>query len=75
MDAFDFAVMVEDSPVETHVVEYRNKAGQLMAACLTDAVRFRLVRVKTVGNERFLQYVRADRSAISHPAESTPPHV
>ncbi len=38
MDAFDFAVMVEDSPVETHVVEYRNKAGQLMAACLTDVL-------------------------------------
>ena len=46
-----------------------------LAACLADAVRFRLVRVRTVGNERFLQYVRADRGAISLPAESTPPPV
>jgi len=38
MDAFEYAVMVEDSPVETHLVEYRNKAGDLVGACLTDVL-------------------------------------
>jgi arginine-tRNA-protein transferase len=38
LDAFDYAAMVEDSPVDTHVVEYRNAAGRLMAACLTDVL-------------------------------------
>ena len=46
-----------------------------LAACLAEAVRFRLVRVRTVGDERFLRYVRASRDPISHPVESTPPLV
>jgi len=41
MDAFDFADMVEQTPVDTIVVEYRapsvdGKPGRLLGACLTD---------------------------------------
>lgn len=36
MDALDFAAMVEDSPILTHVAEYRDPAGRLRAACLID---------------------------------------
>ena len=41
MDAFDFADMIEQSPVETIVVEYREpsengRPGKLLGACLTD---------------------------------------
>ncbi len=41
MDEMDFADMVEQSPVQSHVVEYRTpprfgRAGELVAACLTD---------------------------------------
>ena len=44
MDAFDFAAMVEDSPVRTHLIEYRLPAengaqGALAAACVTDVLR------------------------------------
>ena len=39
MDAFDYAAMVEDSPVDTHLVEFRERAGgRLMAVCLTDVL-------------------------------------
>ena len=38
MDAFDFAAMIEDSPIETHVREFRLPDGRLIAACLTDVV-------------------------------------
>ena len=37
MDAYDFADMVEQTPVDTVVVEYRDPdSGQLVGACLTD---------------------------------------
>ena len=37
MDAFEFAAMVEETPVRTRVVEYINRdSGALMASCLTD---------------------------------------
>lgn len=41
MDGYDFAEMIETSPVDTMVVEYREKGrdgqlGKLVAACLTD---------------------------------------
>ncbi len=43
MDVFDYAAMVEDSPVRTRVVEYRRPPdpkeggpGDLVAACITD---------------------------------------
>ena len=36
MDALDFAAMIEDSPIDTHVSEYRDETGRLQAACLID---------------------------------------
>jgi len=42
MDELDFADMVEQTPVKTHIVEYREpgidgRLGKLVGACLTDA--------------------------------------
>jgi len=39
MGLFDYVAMVEETPVETHIVEYRNADGVLMAAALTDKLR------------------------------------
>ena len=44
MGLFDYVAMVEETPVSTHIVEYRkpstgNAPGQLMACALTDVLR------------------------------------
>ena len=39
MDAVDYADMVEQTPVQTRVVEYRDAQGVLTAACVTDVQR------------------------------------
>jgi arginine-tRNA-protein transferase len=39
MGLFDYVAMVEETPVETHIVEYRDADGALMAAALTDHLR------------------------------------
>ncbi len=36
MGTDDYRAMVEDTPVETHVLEYRDFSGTLLAACLAD---------------------------------------
>ncbi len=36
MDTFEFAAMVEETPIRTRVVEYSDEDGQLIAVCLTD---------------------------------------
>lgn len=36
MDALDYAAMIEDSPINTHVSEYRTPEGRLLSACLID---------------------------------------
>ncbi len=36
MDEQDFADMVEQTPVNTYVIEYRDPAGRLVGACLSD---------------------------------------
>ena len=40
MDVFDFAAMIEETPVRSRVVEYRDgdNAGRLAAVCLTDVL-------------------------------------
>ncbi|MEQ1888002.1 MAG: arginyltransferase [Alphaproteobacteria bacterium] len=42
MDAFDYQMMVEDSPITTYLLELRqpdgDEEGRLMAACITDVV-------------------------------------
>jgi leucyl-tRNA---protein transferase len=40
MGLFDYVAMVEETPVETHIVEYRDRTdGQLMACALSDVLR------------------------------------
>jgi arginine-tRNA-protein transferase len=39
MDYSDYRAMVEDSPVRTHIVEFRDADGGLAAVCLTDRMR------------------------------------
>jgi len=36
MDTFEFAAMIEETPVRTRVVEYADADGTLVATCLTD---------------------------------------
>jgi arginine-tRNA-protein transferase len=36
MDTFEFAAMIEETPVRTRVVEYADASGTLVATCLTD---------------------------------------
>jgi len=36
MSFYDYRAMVEDTPIETSVVEFRHPAGTLLGACLTD---------------------------------------
>jgi len=36
MDFFDYQALIEDTPVETTLVEFRDGKGRLVAACLTD---------------------------------------
>lgn len=36
MGFYDYRSMVEDSPIETFIVEFRDEAGELRAACLAD---------------------------------------
>ena len=36
MDTFEFAAMIEETPIRTRVVEYTDDDGQLIAVCLTD---------------------------------------
>lgn len=36
MGFYDYRSMVEDSPIDTHLIEFRDSSGVLRAACLTD---------------------------------------
>lgn len=36
MGFYDYRSMVEDSPIDTHIIEFRDATGALRAACLTD---------------------------------------
>lgn len=38
MGFYDYRSMIEDSPIPTHIVEFRDSLGALHAACLTDRV-------------------------------------
>jgi arginine-tRNA-protein transferase len=39
MGLFDYVAMVEETPVNTHIVEYRKDDGTLLACALTDRLR------------------------------------
>lgn len=36
MGFYEYSAMVEDSPIDTYLVEFRKASGELMAVCLTD---------------------------------------
>ena len=38
MDTFEFAAMIEETPIRTRVVEYSDEEGNLIAVCLTDVL-------------------------------------
>jgi arginine-tRNA-protein transferase len=71
MGLFDYVAMVEETPVETHIVEYRDANGTLMAAALTDHLRDGLSMVysffhpgeeaRSLGTYMILDHVRRAR--------------
>ena len=71
MGLFDYVAMVEETPVDTHIVEYREAGGTLMACALTDRLRDGLSMVycffhpgeeaRSLGTYMILDHVRAPR--------------
>jgi len=77
MGLFDYVAMVEETPVETHIVEYRYPAppegtGQLMACALSDVLRDGLSMVysffhpgedsRSLGTHMILDHVAAAKA-------------
>ena len=73
MGLFDYVAMVEETPVETHIVEYRGEDGTLLACALTDRLKDGLSMVysffhpgadaRSLGSYMILDHVRAARAA------------
>ena len=61
MGFYDYRSMVEDSPIETFLVEFRDQNGQLRAVCLTDRMSDGLSAVYSFFEPEF-----ADRSLGSY---------
>lgn len=69
MGLFDYVAMVEETPVSTHIVEYRKPDGTLVAAALTDRLKDGLSMVysffhpgeeaRSLGTYMILDHVRA----------------
>src|SRR5579863_1513820 len=69
MGLFDYVAMVEETPVNTHIVEYRQPDGTLVACALTDVLRDGLSMVysffhpgqepRSLGSYMILDHVRA----------------
>ena len=72
MGLFDYVAMVEETPVDTHIVEYRNPEGTLLACALTDRLKDGLSMVysffhpgeeaRSLGTYMILDHVRAARA-------------
>jgi arginine-tRNA-protein transferase len=77
MGLFDYVAMVEETPVSTHIVEYRKKTGgdeqgALMACALTDVLRDGLSMVysfyhpgdiaRSLGSSMILDHIEAARA-------------
>jgi arginine-tRNA-protein transferase len=77
MGLFDYVAMVEETPVSTHIVEYRKKCegdeqGQIMACALTDVLRDGLSMVysfyhpgevaRSLGSAMILDHIAAARA-------------
>ena len=73
MGLFDYVAMVEETPVDTHITEYRNAQGTLLACALTDRLKDGLSMVysffhpgeeaRSLGTYMILDHVRAARTA------------
>lgn len=71
MGLFDYVAMVEETPVDTHIVEYRAEDGTLVACALTDRLKDGLSMVysffhpgeetRSLGTYMILDHVRAAR--------------
>ena len=69
MGLFDYVAMVEETPVDTHIVEYRKADGTLVACALTDRLKDGLSMVysffhpgeeaRSLGTYMILDHVRA----------------
>ena len=69
MGLFDYVAMVEETPVDTHIVEYRKPDGMLVACALTDRLKDGLSMVysffhpgeeaRSLGTYMILDHVRA----------------
>jgi leucyl-tRNA---protein transferase len=72
MGLFDYVAMVEETPVDTHIVEYRGPDGTLLACALTDRLRDGLSMVysffhpgevgRSLGTYMILDHVTAARA-------------
>jgi arginine-tRNA-protein transferase len=72
MGLFDYVAMVEETPVDTHIVEYRSPEGTLLACALTDRLKDGLSMVysffhpgedsRSLGTYMILDHVRAARA-------------
>jgi arginine-tRNA-protein transferase len=78
MSFYDYRAMVEDTPIETSIVEFRHPSGELLGACLTDRLGDGLSAVysffSTEMDERSLG-TYAILWLISHAVELGLPHV
>jgi arginine-tRNA-protein transferase len=73
MGLFDYVAMVEETPVSTHIVEYRKPDGTLVAAALTDRLKDGLSMVysffhpgeeaRSLGTYMILDHVHAAQRA------------
>ena len=72
MGLFDYVAMVEETPVDTHIVEYRRSDGMLIACGLSDRLKDGLSMVysffhpgeeaRSLGTYMILDHVRAARA-------------
>jgi arginine-tRNA-protein transferase len=72
MGLFDYVAMVEETPVDTHIVEYRKPDGTLVACALTDRLKDGLSMVysffhpgedgRSLGSYMILDHVRAAKA-------------
>lgn len=72
MGLFDYVAMVEETPVATHIAEYRKSDGTLLACALTDRLKDGLSMVysffhpgeeaRSLGSYMILDHVRAARA-------------
>ena len=73
MGLFDYVAMVEETPVDTHIVEYRKADGALLACALSDRLKDGLSMVysffhpgeeaRSLGTFMILDHVRAAQAA------------